>query len=147
MREPLSFFVAGIPKGQPRVKAFSRGKHAGVYDPGTSDGWKLLIRHEAKKAWDGVQWEGPLRVAITIYFPRPKSHFKTGKNAHVLRENAPIWHTSKPDRDNCDKAIMDALTNLGVWKDDSQACDGPVRKKYVTGNQSAGAQITIGEAW
>jgi len=58
MREKLSFFVAGIPKGQPRVKAFSRGKHAGVYDPGTSDGWKLLIRHEAQKAWDGVQWEG-----------------------------------------------------------------------------------------
>jgi len=58
----------------------------------------------------------PLRVSITIYFPRPKSHFKTGRNANIMRDNAPVWHTSKPDRDNCDKAIMDALTNLGFGR-------------------------------
>lgn len=29
-----SWRVFGIPKGQPRVRAFIRGKHAGVYDPG-----------------------------------------------------------------------------------------------------------------
>ncbi len=30
-------FIKGIPKGQPRVRAFVRGRHAGVYDPGTAD--------------------------------------------------------------------------------------------------------------
>ena len=38
MTTPISFTVLGDPKGQPRPKAFSRGGHAAVYDPGTAEG-------------------------------------------------------------------------------------------------------------
>ena len=48
-----------------------------------------------------------------------------------LKPNAPKWHTDKPDRDNADKAVLDALTNLGLWGDDKQVCDGRIRKFYV----------------
>jgi hypothetical protein len=37
------FFVTGLPKAQPRVKACIRGAHAGVYTPATADAWKKLI--------------------------------------------------------------------------------------------------------
>ena len=147
MRNPLSFFVIGTPKGQPRAKACKRGNHAGVYDPGTADEWKMFVRDAALKAWDKIKWEGPLRVDLTLYFPRPKGHFGTGKKAGILKETAPIWHTSKPDRDNSDKAILDALTNVQIWNDDAQVCDGRIKKLYAAPDQATGALIKISEAW
>jgi Holliday junction resolvase RusA-like endonuclease len=84
---------------------------------------------------------GPLRVDVAVYFMRPKSHFFTGKRSDVLRPDAPNFHTSKPDRDNLDKAILDAITNAGIWKDDAQVCAGTLTKAYV--QFIAGADITI----
>jgi hypothetical protein len=74
---------------------------------------------------------GPVRVDLCFYFARPKSHFRTGKFAGVLRDDAPKWHTTKPDRDNLEKAVLDALTQVGgFWQDDSQVCAGSVTKRY-----------------
>ena len=112
----IEFHVRGEPKAQPRVKAFRRGNHAGVYDPGTADGWKLLVREEARKAWDGKQFDGPVSVHIEFWMPRPKAHF----NKNGIKDDAPNYHTSKPDLDNLLKAVFDAITNLGIWRDDSQ---------------------------
>lgn len=138
MRPPLSFFVVGLPKGQPRTKARACGQFAQVYTPKTADDWKLFIRDAANKAWDKVPWTGPLCVNVTFYFPRPKAHFNS---KGVLKPNAPKFHVSKPDRDNCDKGCLDALTNLGVWKDDSQVCDGRIQKLYATGQTGAAIEI------
>jgi len=137
----LSFFVDGDPKAQPRGRACRRGNHAGIYDSGTADAWKASVRAAAKKGWDGVMFTGPLRVDVAVYFKRPKSHFFTGKRSDVLRPDAPNFHTSKPDRDNLDKAILDALTNAGIWKDDAQVCAGIITKSYV--QFIAGANVTI----
>ena len=151
MRTPLLFFAAGLPKAQPRAKARAMGKFAQVYNPKTADDWKMIVRNEAAKAWDAVPWEGPLCVNLTFYFPRIGSHFK-GQSAaakaanapRIVKDNAPRWHTTKPDRDNCDKAVMDALTNLGVWHDDKQVCDGRIRKFYA--DRTPGCLIEIKEA-
>ncbi len=141
---PITFFVQGEPKGQPRPKAVIRCKHAGVYDPGTADGWKLQVSIWAKAFVPAIPLEGPLRVDLVFYFPRPLSHYRTGKHAGQLRDNAPEWHTSKPDRDNSDKAVLDQLTVLRFWKDDAQACDGRLVKRYEDG-RGPGCQITISE--
>ena len=123
----ISTYVIGLPKGQPRAKACRRGAFAGVYDPGTADGWKLLVRHEVSKAWDRVRIDGPVKLALKFNFPRPKSHHRSNGE---LKPAAPNVHTAKPDCDNAAKAVMDALTNLGVWKDDSQVCALEVTKGY-----------------
>ena len=141
MRTPLLFFAAGIPKAQPRAKARSIGKFAQVYNPKTADDWKMIVRNEAQKASDGIAWEGPLCVNLTLYFPRPKWHFKASGE---LKPKAPKWHVTKPDRDNSDKAILDALTNLGIWHDDKQVCDGRIRKLYA--DKTPGCLIEIKEA-
>lgn len=141
MRTPLIFFAAGLPKAQPRAKARSMGRFAQVYDPKTADDWKMIVRNEAAKVWDGVRWEGPLCVNLTFYFPRIKSHFRANGD---LKPSAPRWHTTKPDRDNCDKAVMDVLTNLGIWHDDKQVCDGRIRKFYA--DKTPGCFIEIKEA-
>lgn len=145
MRTPLTFFAVGIPKAQPRVKASAFGGFGRVYNPaGKHDDWKMIVRHEAQKAWNGIKWDGPLRVDLTFYFPRPKSHFTP--KGELRTAIAPRWHTQKPDRDNSDKAILDTLTNLGIWGDDKQVCDGRIRKLYARQDGVIGCEITIQEA-
>ena len=145
----LELYVIGEPKGQPRPRACVRGKRAGMYDPGTADSWKALVRLAAKDALRqaGIMptaspmWTGPLRVDITLWFPRPKAHYlKSG-----IRPDAPHYHTSKPDRDNCEKAILDALgaAELQIWRDDAQVCAGGTNKHYAAPGQAAGARIHI----
>jgi Holliday junction resolvase RusA-like endonuclease len=142
MKQPISFSVLGDPKGQPRPKAFVRGGHAAVYDPGTAEGWKSAIAVGAKEAGAvGLMLEGPIRVSLHCWFKRPQSHFRTGKRSAELRDGLSQWHTKKPDADNVFKAAADALTHLGVWRDDSQIADVIVKKYYTTGN--ARSQITI----
>lgn len=145
MRPPITFFVSGHPKGQPRARACRRGAHAGIFSPPDADGWKACVRNDWK-ALDQPAWEGPLKVSLTFYFARPVGHFRTGKRAHELRDDAPRWHTKKPDRDNLDKAVMDALTNAGAWGDDCQVCDGRISKRFVYGLSSPGVCISISEA-
>lgn len=148
MRQPLSFFVVGIPMAQPRAKASHFGGFTRVYTPkGQHENWGMCVRAEAQKAFDGVKWEGPLRVNLTFYFPRPKAHYNSKGQ---LKPNAPKWHTQKPDRDNADKKIMDTLTNLGIWHDDKQVCAGQIRKFYAPsqhgGMTDCGCHIEIMEA-
>jgi Holliday junction resolvase RusA-like endonuclease len=70
--------------------------------------------------------EGPLRVNLFFFFPRPKSHY-TKKG---LRPTAPDWHTIKPDVDNAMKPVLDVLTKAGFWREDCQVCSGLIEKKY-----------------
>ena len=144
MRPPLEFFAAGLPKAQPRAKARAFGGFAQVYNPKTADDWKMIVRNEATKTWvSNIPWEGPLRIDLTFYFPRPKAHFRSNGE---LKPNAPRWHTTKPDRDNSDKAVLDALTNLGIWGDDKQVCDGRIQKLYANAPGLPGCFIRISEA-
>ena len=148
---PIQFFVAGKVVGQPRVKAYSRGGHAGVYSPTLKDNgqphpivlWSDRVSAEAVKHRPSEPIMGPISVSLLCLFKRPKTHYGTGKNAGVLKASALNWHTSTPDRDNCDKAILDILTGLDFWKNDSQVCDGRVTKRYVCGVEVTGMKIMI----
>lgn len=133
------FAVRGLPKAQPRVKAYKRGAHAGVYDPGTAGEWKGLVVAAARACRPDQPLEGPLRVDIDFLFPRPKA---------LMRKRDPdgeLWHTGKPDRDNLEKAVLDALGQDGWWRDDAQVCAGEPRKFYVGKSGVPGARISIEE--
>lgn len=137
------FFAAGLPKGQPRPRAFSRGGHARVFDPGTAEGWKSAVALAARGNVPAAPLSGPVQLTVELLFPRPKLHLKKG----ALREGAPEFHTSKPDADNAAKAVMDALTVLGVWGDDAQVAALITTKRYAgtaaDPNERPGAWITI----
>lgn len=120
-----AFFVSGIPKGQPRPRAFAFHGKARVFDPGTAEGWKSCIAARAHE-FEGFFKTGPLYVSIDFTFPRPKSH----SNRHGVRDDAPVYHIAKPDSDNAAKAVLDALTQIGVWSDDAQVAELRVSKRY-----------------
>lgn len=147
---PITFFVRGEPKAQPRPKAFAKrfGQQwtARVYTPGTAEEWKSQIALAANEHAPLIPYSGPLYLDLTFWFPRPKSHYRGGDPNRGLKPNAPTYHTGKPDRDNLEKAVMDAMTVLGFWQDDGQVCDGPIRKFYHAYGQPPGCRIALAPA-
>jgi hypothetical protein len=45
-------------------------------------------------------FEGPLEAELIFYFGRPKIHYRSGKNSHLLKENAAAlsWYSRKPGK-------------------------------------------------
>lgn len=135
----IQFRAYGDPKGQPRPRAFSRGGMTRVYDPGTAEGWKSQIAVAALPHKPSARIEGPIHVTLRFFFQRPKGH--AGKKG--LKPNAPTYHTAKPDADNLAKAVLDCITQLGFWRDDSQVSALDVLKKYS--DSAPYCEITIYE--
>ena len=61
--------------------------------------WRQDIIHAALEAFAGNPFNEPVQVSIEFIMPRPKSHFGTGKNAEILKNNAPFFCTSKTTGD------------------------------------------------
>lgn len=92
--------------------------------------WRATVSAAAAEKLNGDPLlTGPLECAVLFVFPRPKSHYRTGRNAHELRATAPAWHTSKPDADKLQRAIGDALTGVLI-RDDALICAWKVEKRY-----------------
>jgi Holliday junction resolvase RusA-like endonuclease len=65
---------------------------------------------------------GPIRVDMTFHMPIPRSKAKKVKEGD--------WHTCKPDATNIRKLYEDVLEIAGVYKNDSQVCEGYSKKIY-----------------
>ena len=135
----IDFHVSGTPKAQPRVKAFVRGGHAGVYTPDSAESWKQAVRQEAVANAPESLITGPIRVELDFFLPRPKAHL----DRHgVPKAQSPVWHCKKPDLDNLIKAVTDAITDTQkVWLDDSQIYQITAVKTYDL--QQSGCSVSI----
>lgn len=61
----------------------------------------------------------PLAVSMVFTTVRPKNHYRTGRNAHLLHERAPARPSGKPDLSKLLRSTEDALTTAGLIKDDA----------------------------
>lgn len=122
-----------------------KGVGVRMYDPATAEGWKSQVADAARPFLQNPPLSVPVILHLEFYFPRPKSHFRTGARSKELRESAPGYCAKKPDADNAAKAIMDALTVLRMWNDDDQVVHLIVRKLYDDG-RGPGCIISIREA-
>lgn len=140
----IAFFAPGEPKGQPRPRAFAMKGRVRVYDPGTAEGWKSQIAIALRGHYKAPPvFTGPVSCTLQFTMPRPQSHFRTGRHAGELREGVATFHAGKPDADNLAKAVLDALTTIGIWKDDSLVARLIVVKLY---GKRPGCYIEIEEA-
>ena len=81
---------------------------------------------------------GPIRVWLTFHFPRPRGHYRTGRNAHLLRDNAPTHPDTRStgDVDKLTRATLDGIsakTGAGLIRDDSQVVQLLASKTYSDG--------------
>lgn len=131
--------VPAVPVAQPRPRATIRGHHAAVYSPAKHpvEAFKATVRMAAHSTLGPfVPLDGPLSVDIVFVFPRPKN--RIWKTKPMPRER----HTKKPDRDNCDKGVLDALSGL-LWIDDCQVCAGSIEKWIASGDEQPHVTITV----
>lgn len=126
--------VMGVPQPQG-----SKNPWGGEANPKTRP-WRGHVSQVVGEAWGATPiLLGPVEVCVTFAFTRPKSHFRTGKNAHLLRDDAPRFKQGKPDADKLQRSIGDALTGV-VMRDDAQIVSWDVLKVY---DEQAYADITI----
>lgn len=119
----IKFEVLGEPKA---LKRHRMGKGFN-FDPSKNDKSDFLWM--SKKYAPPTPLDQPLKVILRFNFPRPKAHFGTGKNSGILKVNAPLFHTARPDADNLIKFVLDALNSI-YWRDDSVIAELEVVKVY-----------------
>jgi Holliday junction resolvase RusA-like endonuclease len=125
----VHFTVCGTPATQGSKRAFvTRGAapRAVLVDnnPGKLRPWRDAVRYAAAEAMAGrPPLEGPVIVRIVFAIARPKSHPKTRRT----------WPTGKlaGDVDKLVRAVFDALTDAGVFGDDSQVVQVAAFKDFA----------------
>ena len=110
MSDTLKVFIPGKPEPLRRHRTAVRGRRAIQYDPPENKANKALIQSYASIAMarQGVRgpYQCPLRVEFFFCFERPKSARRR------------LFPSVKPDVDNLQKLVMDALNGV-VWQDDA----------------------------
>ena len=134
----IEFFVPGKPQALKRHRTYRmpNGKTVRV-DPSRTAKDDFLAKAMEHRPEEPLR--GPIYLGVKCLFPRPKSHYRTGKYAHTLKDNAPQWHTSVPDTDNILKFIGDALNGI-FWLDDRQIVWVRAMKRY---GDTPGIEIKI----
>jgi Holliday junction resolvase RusA-like endonuclease len=146
----ICFTVHGVPAPQGSKRHVGNGVM--VESSKRVKPWRQDVQAAAEEALLGsvpylTLWDGPVAVEITFRFARPKGHYRTGRNAHILREAAPQHPNVRPDIDKTTRAVLDALKTAGALKDDAQVTDLHAVKRYCRRDQILGAIITIREIW
>jgi Holliday junction resolvase RusA-like endonuclease len=140
------FEVRGVPRPQPKARAFARrvGNRymAGVFSPKTATGWKWLVVQSGEAHRPARPLQGPIFLAIDFFLPRPRARSRRKDF------DGEIWAPSfgRNDVENLSKALIDALTQNGWWRDDGQVVSLRVNKLYHAKDGVPGASVAVGEA-
>jgi len=111
--------------------------------------WRTDVIAASQLSYKDVPLCRPVAIELTFYFPRPKSHFRTGKFAGMLKENAPLWTTSNADGDldKLCRATLDGLSHKTggmILIDDSICARLTAEKRYVL-NTPPGCLVRVVE--
>lgn len=116
--------------------------HGATYDTNAKrlHPWRTVLTAAARNAIAEMYGEGqalplfgagtPVHVDLVLTFDRPKSHYGSGRNACLIKASAPMEPICAPDIDKAQRAILDAFTYAGVWKDDKQVSCVTARRVY-----------------
>lgn len=125
--DEIRFTVPGEPQGKGRARVGTIQGKARMFTPQKTVAYEGLIAIAAQDAMQGAPlFTGPVMLEVTMHCPIRPSWSKK-KQAQALAGD--IYPTSKPDADNCMKAVCDALNGV-AWKDDTQVTDAHIRKRF-----------------
>lgn len=87
--------------------------------------WRNAVLVAAKRMVYATKHQpltGPVTASMVFTMPRPKSHYRTGKNKHLVKDGAPDYPVGHNlgDLSKLLRATEDSLTDGGVWADDCQ---------------------------
>ena len=99
----------------------------GTYDPSKKDKDDFI---KAIENFPTEKMTKPIKCTLLFYCKRPKNHYKTGKNSHVLKDSSPKYNINNKDLDNMVKFVLDAL-NDKLYIDDSLIIEINCSKLYA----------------
>lgn len=133
----LSFVVWGVAQPKGSAKAFiPKGWNRAVVtsDNPKNKGWQQLVAEACGRARDEAGaslLDGPVRLRVAFYLPRPKSLPKRVEH-----------HIKKPDLDKLVRSVKDGLTRV-AWQDDAQVVRVEATKEYADVGTSPHAVIAV----
>jgi len=143
--DSIRFTVLGIPQSGGSKTPLRNPQTGKMFvkdsNPRARD-WKAAVRTAARTVYDGPLLAGPLLLRVTFYLPRPKSHYRTGRHAAALRDDAPIWHTTRPDATKLLRPLEDGLTQV-LWIDDAMVACQEIEKRYTGDGEPARAEVGV----
>jgi Holliday junction resolvase RusA-like endonuclease len=123
----VAFTVPGEPQGKGRAKIVKIGGFSRMATPQKTVAYEGLVAHAASLAMRGAQpFACAVAIEVDVVCSIPKSATKRFTAQALAGDVRP---TKKPDADNVLKAICDGMNGV-VWKDDVQAVDVLLRKRY-----------------
>ncbi len=143
----VELFIEGNPEPELRKGIDTRGRKPRTYPrvPKRGGAWKSLVMLATRQRFPGTFGDRTL-VAVEYLLPRPRYHFRTGRYADQLR---PGWvsasHTTKPDLDNLNKALLDSIVRGGGIEDDRFIVELKSRKRYANPGEPPGAFVTVSD--
>ncbi|WP_136474530.1 RusA family crossover junction endodeoxyribonuclease [Pseudomonas sp. DG56-2] len=134
---PVSFRVPGEPQGKGRPRIGKVGQHSRMFTPQKTVAYEGVVALAAQTVMQGRELlQGAVMVEMRIIVSIPQSMSKKRKAMALAGDIFPI---KKPDVDNVEKAIFDAINGV-VWKDDVQVVDVFKRKRY---GETPGVHVRI----
>ncbi|WP_019646178.1 RusA family crossover junction endodeoxyribonuclease [Novispirillum itersonii] len=135
----VEFFAPGLPVGKGRPRATVRSGVMRLYTPARTRTQEAAIALAARLAMVGRSVIlGPVRTDMVFVLPVPASW---PKRRQALARNGAELPAKKPDLDNLEKLVLDALNGI-VWRDDAQVVEGTKRKIY---GDAPGVTVTVEE--
>ena len=123
----IAFVIPGEPQGKGRPRATRINGMVRLYTPSKTANYEGLIAMAAQQAMAGAgPLDGPVLLEVDMVHVMPASWSKKKQAAALAGQVLP---TKKPDTDNVVKAVFDGMNGV-VWRDDVQAVDLFVRKRY-----------------
>ena len=118
--------VYGEPMGKQRPKFSSFGGFTKTYTPAKTTNYETLVKYEYSRQ-DGIHHQNKaVKLVLRAYYNIPKS-FSKKKREMALNGN--IRPKKKPDLDNIEKIICDALNKI-AYDDDCQVVEVVKSKLY-----------------
>ena len=140
------------PQGSKQYKGHSRKGFAILAESSKKVGpWRESICWQSREQYKGDPLEGLLKISITFWLPRPKSHYRIidGELSNQIKPGKPIYcqAATKGDADKLLRSTFDGLaakTGGCVAQDDSQFVElEKIRKYYVSETEGPGAWIKV----
>lgn len=122
----VQFTILGEPRGKGRPRFAKRGNFVKTYTPEETLNYEAYVKMCYIQAANGIKLEGAISANLTCYYSVPKSASKK-KREEMLSGAYPCQ--KKPDVDNIEKSIFDALNTI-AFDDDKQITQLFIEKVY-----------------
>ena len=142
MTQTFTRFVVGTPAPQGSVKAFANprtGRPIIVKDNKVRQkSWRADVRDALiDNGMAAAHFAGPVDIRLDFVMPRPKSTPKSRPTPAA---------TKKPDLDKLIRAVFDAITESGMWTDDSAVVVVTATKRLAEVGEPTGCLLELCEA-